>query len=145
MFQLEPFFVQGKCFQQYGLTEFPLLLNIVNQMQELGNITAVANADPDLYTSTLPSFLEKIALPMPNMAFDEEKDREEGEGEDNENGIDKLVKDTKGRTAEIKHSTEFCKSVSNAIQGVETQSLVYTPARLCTLTTNHTFAVHFQF
>ena len=123
-------------FEQYGLIEFPLLLYIVNWMQELGNITDVANVDSDSYTSTLPSFLEKIPHPMPNMAFDKEEDREEGEGgEDDENGIDKPVKDTMGRMAEIKHSAEFCKSVSDAIQGVETQSLVYTPSRLRTLTT----------
>ena len=130
-------FVQGKCFQQYSLIEFPLLLWTLSTGCKNWAISLTSlTVDPDLYTSTLPSFLEKIPHPMPNMAFDEEQDREEGEGgEDNEKGIDKPVKYTMGRTAEIKHSAEFCKSVSDAIQGVETQSLVYTPARQGTLTT----------
>ena len=76
-------FVQGKYFQQYGLTEFPLLLDIVNRMQELGNTADVTNVDSDLYTSTLLSSLQQISCPTSDMTIDLE-DREESEGGDDE-------------------------------------------------------------
>ena len=103
-------------------------------MQELGNTADVTNVDSDLYTSTLLSSLQQISCPTPDMTIDVE-DREESEGGDNENGLgDTPMKDTMGKMTETKHAMEFDKSLSDAIQTAETKSLVYTPARLRTLT-----------
>lgn len=103
-------------------------------MQELGNTADVTNVDSDLYTSTLLSSLQQISCPTPDMTIDVE-DREESEGGDNENGLgDTPMKDTMGKMTETKHAVEFDKSLSDAIQTAETKSLVYTPARLRTLT-----------
>ena len=53
-------FVQGKWYQQYGLVEFLLVLEIINEMKGLANPD---NFEPQAFSSTLPNFSKQIASP----------------------------------------------------------------------------------
>ena len=130
-------FVQGKWFEQYGGVEFPLLLEIVNQMQELSNTGGDDDAEMILCTSTLPNFLENISHPTNANKTDQGKEsglEEIGEVEarvetDNPKSAETVIDTTKVNTS------EFFKSMTDDLKNVGPESLVYTPSRLKSLTT----------
>lgn len=135
-------FIQGKWFQNYGMVEFPSLLDIINQMSANSNL----NSDvTELCKTTLPKFLKQVSIPIPCTTVDKEKAHEETDDKDRkeateENGGE--VKetdvpdgtDTKDGNMETEHHSDFSKTLDDDIKNVEPQPLTYTPSRLHTLT-----------
>ena len=134
-------FIQGKWYQQYGLIEFPLLLEIINEMKELDNPDAF---DPQLFNSTpLSSLLNKIVsptTPVIGREHEQEETEKKGEGDVLTREVDINV----ASTPETNRPEEFLKSIADDIQSVGNSSLSYTPSRLHTITTLRTSVANME-
>lgn len=120
------FLVQGKFYQQFSETEFPLLLQAVNKL------TTTSNPDdlnPDLFTSTP---LSNLWNPQTSQ---DEPNRVVGVASPAE--VDTTVA-LASTPPEVNHTGEFLKTVSEDIQNAATPALSYTPSRLHTISSLRT-------
>ena len=132
-------FIQGKWFQNFGMVEFPLLLDIINQMSKSNPMDDVN----DLCKATIPNFLKQDLIPAPGITVRKEDEYEENDLTD-KNEEENDVKNTSDNTPEAEHPAEFHKTLEDDVKDVEPEPLRYTPSRLHTFTALRTTVANME-
>ena len=114
-------FIQGRWYQNYGMVEFPFLLDIINKMQES---ISPDNGDTTLYSSTLSDFLKQAS--STGIIEREEKEARED------------INEQRKKEDEIDHKVDT--TITENTTGFHAKMLeptpwTYTPSRLHTVTT----------
>ena len=115
-------FIQRRWYQNYGMVEFPFLLDIINKMQE--SISS-DNGNTTLYTSTLSDFLKQAS----STGIIEREEEKEAQEDINEKRKKEHEIDHKVDTTITENTTGFHAKM------LEPTPCRYTPSRLHTVTT----------